>query len=188
MEQNSEDWHLWRQAGIGASDAPIIMGESKYLTPQQLYEIKLGREQYKANEFITGLGHQFEPKARAWMNLMHDWEYEPKLVEMAEYGWLRASLDGWDGSTPMEIKYVGKKKYDAFMKGDYDYSHWIQMQHQMMVTGALVCTYVCYTLEDFKDIDDIGYQYIKYDGDYVQKTLWPELFKFWEILQNKEWG
>ena len=189
MDQNTDDWLEWRRSGIGASDAPIIMGESKYMTAHELYLDKIGTPVIKKqNDFIINLGHRFEPRARAHLNLMYDWEYEPQVVEMAEYPWLRASLDGWNGSSVMEIKYVGKKKYEDFMNGEFDQSHWIQMQHQMMVTGAISCVYVCYTLEDFKSIDEIGCQFISYNKEYVLDTLWPELFKFWEKVKNKEWG
>lgn len=189
MEQNSESWESWRLQGLGASDAPIVMGESKYLKPIDLFQIKLGLKEYKPNEFIVGLGHRFEPRARAHINLMNDFDFEPKIVEMAEYPWLRASLDGWDGTNPCELKYVGKKKIDAMRVGDYDNSHWIQMQHQMMVTGSEKCLYVCYTLDkEYRSIDEIDMVWIPYDREYVLDTLWPELYNFWECVKNKEWG
>lgn len=186
MEQNTESWEEWRRSGLGASDAPIVMGISKYQKPIDLFQIKLGLKEYKPNAFITDLGHKFEPRARAYINLLNDWEYEEKVVEMEEYPWLRASLDGWDGETPCEIKYVGKKKIDDARLGNLDQTHWVQMQHQMMVTGSSKCLYVCYTLADYKEIDDIFWCEIPYDKDYVLDTLWPELFKFWEMVKGKE--
>ena len=33
LHQNTPDWHRWRQQGIGASDAPVIMGDGAFKTP-----------------------------------------------------------------------------------------------------------------------------------------------------------
>lgn len=181
MEQNTESWHAWRQQGLGASDAPIIMGESKYMSAQELFLEKTGQAPPKpVNEFITNLGHKFEPRARAYYNLMVDAEFEPQVVQMEEYDWLRASLDGLYGEQPLEVKYVGQAKLDAARAGNVELSHWIQMQHQMMVTGAMSCIYLCYTLDKaYKRIDEIHYHQVSYDDQYVQKKLWPRLFDFW---------
>ena len=192
MEQNSESWYEWRRNGLGASDAPIILGKSKYSTPRELFLEKCGLAPPKpVNEFITSLGHRFEPRALAYYNLMNDTNFTPQVVEMEEYGWLRASLDGQDinvTETPqMEIKYVGKKKIDDARTGTIDPAHWIQLQHQMMVTGANKCIYLCYTLEGHKNLDEIHYLPIDYDEKFVLNDMWPKLFEFWERVKKKEW-
>ncbi len=189
MQQNTQSWEAWRSEGIGASDAPIIMGKSKYLKPIELFHIKLGLKKYQPNSFITSLGHEFEPKARAMFNLLHDSEYQPKLVEMKQYSWLRASLDGWDNKTPMEIKYIGAKKMTALKAGQVDLSHWIQVQHQMMVTGSTKAIYVGYTLNKERSrIEDLYAKEVDYSPFYVQDTLWPELYCFWQRVKAKDWG
>ena len=30
LRQNTPEWHHWRRQGLGASDAPIIMGEAVF--------------------------------------------------------------------------------------------------------------------------------------------------------------
>ena len=30
LQQNTAEWHRWRQQGLGASDAPVIMGEAAF--------------------------------------------------------------------------------------------------------------------------------------------------------------
>ena len=32
LHQNTPEWHRWRMQGIGASDAPVIMGETVFKT------------------------------------------------------------------------------------------------------------------------------------------------------------
>ena len=48
LHQNTPDWHRWRQQGLGASDAPVIMGEAAFKTPRMLWSIKTGRMQEDA--------------------------------------------------------------------------------------------------------------------------------------------
>lgn len=45
LQQNTPEWHRWRMQGIGASDAPVIMGETLFKTPRALWSIKTGRMQ-----------------------------------------------------------------------------------------------------------------------------------------------
>ena len=48
LQQNTAEWHRWRQQGLGASDAPVIMGEAAFKTPRMLWSIKTGRMQEDA--------------------------------------------------------------------------------------------------------------------------------------------
>lgn len=187
MEQNTTDWESWRLNGIGASDAPIIMGESKYLKPKDLFEIKLGKKEYKPNEFITGLGHRFEPRARAYINIMEEANYQPALVEWESNRWLRASLDGYYEGEPLEIKFVGAIKLKEAKEGYVDLSHWIQMQQQMMVTGAMRAMYLCYTLDpEYRDLDEIHYHWVDFDHHYAINKMYPKLLDFWNSLQMEK--
>ena len=40
LHQNTPEWHRWRMQGIGASDAPAIMGETAFKTPRMLWSEK----------------------------------------------------------------------------------------------------------------------------------------------------
>jgi putative phage-type endonuclease len=190
VKQNSEDWDAWRLKGLGASEAPIVMGISKYQTPKQLFNVKMGLEVYKPNEFITGLGHRFEPRALAYINLMEEADYEPTLCTHSQEEWIRCSLDGLYEGTPLEIKYVGAEKLEmAKHQVVQDITHWIQMQHQMMVTGSLRCIYLCYTLDKpRKEIDEVTYFSVDYDEEYALRELFPKLKEFWAKVQAREWS
>ena len=161
------------------------MDASPYKTAEELFKEKLGGPSKPVNTFITELGHRFEPKARAYYNMMNDTEFHPKVVEMADFPWLRASLDGWCDATPMEIKYGGLKKFQTAKIGIVEISHWIQMQHQMMATGCNTCIYLCYTLDSGKqNIEEIHWHSVEFNGDYVNKHLLPRLIDFWERLED----
>ena len=40
LQQNTAEWHRWRQQGLGASDAPVIMGDAAFKTTRMLWSIK----------------------------------------------------------------------------------------------------------------------------------------------------
>ena len=57
IEQNTEEWFKYRNSGIGASEAPIILGLSPYKTRIELYEQKINPviEGNKSNFIIIKL-------------------------------------------------------------------------------------------------------------------------------------
>ena len=56
LQQNTPDWHRWRQQGLGASDAPVVMGEAAFKTPRMLWSIKTGafRKMAEARRHAAG--------------------------------------------------------------------------------------------------------------------------------------
>ena len=190
MQQNTSDWHAWRNSGLGASDAPIIMGASEYKTPFQLYEEKaLGKTEKEKSSFVASLGHKFEPAARADLFFSYGFEFKPTCAEHQDTPWLRASLDGLNEEHQLfaEIKYIGLEKYQKLKSENYIcLPHWIQMQHQFIVTGYKKAIYICYTLnEDKNDIKEIHHIEIEPDISYIQDTLFPKLKEFWNMVQTK---
>lgn len=135
FEQGSLEWLAWRRLGIGASDAPAIMDQSPYGHPWTLWEEKLGLRPDKIiPQDVLDKAHRMEDAARAWYELKNDKDCPPACMEMVQYPFLKASLDGYNEKENfiLEIKYVGHKA----IKENMVMHHWIQNQHQMMVTGA----------------------------------------------------
>ncbi len=42
LKQNTPEWHRWRLQGIGASDAPVVMGDAPFRTRRYLWSVKTG--------------------------------------------------------------------------------------------------------------------------------------------------
>ncbi len=42
LHQNTPEWHRWRMQGIGASDAPVVMGDAPFRTRRFLWSVKTG--------------------------------------------------------------------------------------------------------------------------------------------------
>ncbi len=64
LRQNTPEWHRWRRQGIGASDAPVIMGETPFKTPRTLWSIKTGRTQEDPAGPAARRGRELERFAR----------------------------------------------------------------------------------------------------------------------------
>lgn len=187
MEQGTPEWHAWRGLGIGSSDASVIMGCDPYRSYEDLILQKLGQgKPFKSNPAIE-LGSKWESAAREIFYFNEGISYEPKTFEHKEHKFLRASLDGASECKKLiEIKYVGAAKYEAALTGEIPLHHWVQMQHQHLVTDFLYGFYVCYTLNEYKTaIDRLHHVPTFYDNDFIRDKLLPAEFKFMEDLNKR---
>lgn len=191
MEQGTRDWFLWRRAGIGSSDVPSVMGISPYRTAFELWEEKTSKEEpVEVTSHIMEKGKRLEPIARAKFELMMEKSFEPAVIEMAEYPFMRASLDGRseDKREIIEIKYVGKVSHSDAAIGKIPPHYMCQMQHQLLVSGADLCHYVSY---DEKTINTVR---VLPDYHYMHKML-EACIEFWAMvikeipppLMDKDW-
>ncbi len=178
LEQGTDEWHKWRNAGVGASEAPMVLGISTYKTTHKLWQEKTGTIETKdENNFVFEKGKSIEARARAHFELMNDKDCPPVCLEMDEYPFLRASLDGYNASEnfALEIKYVGKDAMGEVIPPH----HYAQLQHQMMVCGATDVTYI-------RSNDGVVFktEIIKRDDPYIKDLLEKEL-AFWKMVQDK---
>jgi len=189
MEQNTNAWLEWRKNGIGASDTPIILGVSRFSTPFQLWNEKLGLKKQEFDQFITDLGHRFEPIARSEFALETGIDLEPAVVQHKDIEWLCASLDGFSKKEDVfgEIKYVGQEKFDEVKStGKVLEEHFPQIQHQFLVTGMKRCVYIVYTLNEKRnELKDVHWIWPKRDLGYITDVMFPAIEHFWNLLQTQ---
>lgn len=146
LEQNTPAWLAWRRNGIGASDAPTIMGENRFKSAAQLLQEKRNPQREVVANSAMVLGHQLEPEARARYVARIGREVRPICLQSTRFEWLRASLDGLSDNhdTVVEIK-CGQSAYRwASQWGaapDYYYG---QLQHILAVTGLPSLDFWCY--------------------------------------------
>lgn len=140
-----------RSLGIGASDAAVILGVSRFKSPYQLWHEKLGL-QVVSNEETEAMewGKTLEdPLARKYARLTKRQVERPKpwmILQDEQYPYMFCTLDGLLGSCPDRPE-VGTRKIPLELKT----AHWmlkgnwkeeppveyvIQVQHQAAVTGA----------------------------------------------------
>lgn len=182
VDQGTRQWHLWRQGGIGGSDAPPIMG-CGFVSADELLAEKLGGEQ-RPDSFAMRRGRKLEPVARKLLCDRTGLHLVPICVQHNEVEWLRASLDGVDfwGETICEIKCPNVVDHEIALGGVVPRHCWPQVQHQLLVTDAEVCLYASYsTAERFGEQDQLAIVEVESDAEYQAKLIEEER-KFWEKL------
>ncbi len=186
--QGSDSWLEWRRGGIGSSDAPCVMGCDPYRSRNDVLLEKLGQGKPVIVNIAMELGTKWEPAARALHYFETGLEMEPAELVHPEFSYLRASLDGYlEGDHFLEIKYMGEKNFDLIAKTQTPLEHhWVQIQHQCLVTGMDRCTYIPYTLsEDKKSIARIQYVTVKAEPSYCYETLAFTLTEFWHEVCDR---
>src|SRR5439155_10846601 len=94
LQQNTPDWHRWRQQGLGGSDAPVIMGEAVFKTPRMLWSIKTGRAQEDAAGPAARRGRELERRARQVYEQKVGIQMEPLCLVHEQREWMGGSLAG----------------------------------------------------------------------------------------------
>ena len=139
LQQNTAEWHRWRQQGLGASDAPVIMGEAAFKTPRMLWSIKTGRAHEDAPGPAARRGRELERLARRAYEQEVGIQMEPLCLVHDQLEWMRASLDGlsFDGSTVLEVKCpMSLRDRTAAQEGRVPPHYYPQLQHELEVSRA----------------------------------------------------
>lgn len=137
FEQNTDEWLSWRRGGIGASDAPVIMGQSPWQKAPDLLRIKTGQTEERPANGAMQRGKTLEPLARRAYVSHTRIDVEPVCVQSLACPWMRASLDGMsaDGRHVVEIKCPGEKDHQLADSGLVPAKYFAQLQHILAVTG-----------------------------------------------------
>jgi putative phage-type endonuclease len=146
LTQNTPEWEAWRDAGLGASDAPAVVGVSPYLTPEQLWQQKTGAAAWAGNSWAQRRGRRLEPVARK----AYEWRagriVQPCCAEHDDLPWLKASLDGlsFEGTAAAEIKCLKAEDHRRALAGVIPYWYKPQLDHLLLVTGLAGIDYVSF--------------------------------------------
>lgn len=136
IEQGTEEWLEWRRGVIGASEAAIIMGDTRRKGRQQLLDEKRGLvEPFRGND-VTREGNLNEPHARAALAKKYKQKLTPTIVQDFHEPFLAASLDAINRSKDRiyEIK-CGARTYEIVEISRKVPSYYVaQVQHMLMVT------------------------------------------------------
>jgi putative phage-type endonuclease len=186
LEQGTEEWLRFRTKHIGSSDAPIIMGVSKFCTIDELILEKRGIKSNKpANDYILNKGHKMEARARNLFEIELGSKIEPGVYESEKYPFLAASLDGLlEDKTIWEHKLVGKADFETVKAGKCLDKYFPQLQHQLLVTGLKNAILAVSIENDAKEYE-YAYITVKRDDDYILNKLVPALVDFWTKLHSE---
>lgn len=182
LEQGSAEWLALRKKSIGASEAPIIMGESPWTTPYQLWCRKLGLEPEQSDNSAMAEGRRKEPLVREMLRRGYPDPIMPIVAQHDTCDWLIASLDGIDSDGRIyEIKCPGIADHEKADKGYVPEKYRAQLQHQMLVTGKSCVIYASYN-ETF-DPPLVSFK-VDRDDEYIGKlaTALQDFYRCMETL------
>ncbi len=192
LEQRSEAWHQWRWLGITATESAVILGRNPHKSPWRLWCEKVGRAKpadLDANPLVR-YGREHEDDARRLFELQHCEVVLPVCVEYDANPIFRASLDGLTAEgEPVEFKCPSETTLSDVRKrgekSDAYQLYLVQVQHQLLVTGARRGWLVFY---DGHATD--GQQLIEFEiarDDSLIASILTEGQAFWQsVLSGKE--
>jgi putative phage-type endonuclease len=145
FDQGTSAWHDWRNQGVGASDAPAIMGENPWKSRDQLLREKISGITFGGND-ATNRGKALEPEARMCYERLTGLAVRPVCLQNIQFDWLRASVDGlaYDGNTVVEIKCGDSVYKRTAAERQVPRYYYGQLQHILAVTGLQRIDFWCY--------------------------------------------
>jgi len=181
LEQGTQEWIEWRHKGIGASDAPTIMGENPWKSAEELLQEKRGPARDSNTNEAMSRGIMLEPEARSCYIARTGNDVKPACLQSNQYPWFRASVDGISSNRDMivEIK-CGKSVYrytsECGCVPDYYYG---QLQHILAVSGFASIDFWCF----LPDCPQLLIP-VPRNEEYIERLMAAER-SFWKNVQQR---
>lgn len=146
VAQGSDAWHALRADYHTASEAPVMMGESKQMKRTELLHAKktgLDRDiSWWVQKYLFDKGHEAEAMARPILEARIGEDLFPVV---GTEGDLLASLDGCTmlGETLFEHKMWNEQLAADVCAGTLDGHYYWQLEQQLLVSGAEKVIFVC---------------------------------------------
>ncbi|SHO54374.1 YqaJ viral recombinase family protein [Vibrio quintilis] len=139
LTQGTQEWLDARLLLRTASEAPAMMGDSKYFTRNQLLDHKRGWTNI-INEFRLKLyqeGHEAEARARPIAERILDEDLSPLCGQLEDTNYM-SSYDGITmfGDIAWEHKLWNKVLAENVKNGVLEPHYYWQLEHQLLVSGA----------------------------------------------------
>ena len=178
-----EEWLKLRRTGIGASDAPAILGASPWASPVSVYADKIDADApIEAESEVQEWGRILEPVILEHFETTTGRSIVPagELLRSTRWPMMLATLDGWHiDSCPWQPVEAKNTWLSSNWTNGVPRDVWIQVQHQLAVTGCAVGS-VAVLMSGFSfkwaDLDR--------NDEFIEETLVPDLTAFWERVQN----
>ncbi|PSU24715.1 homogentisate 1,2-dioxygenase [Photobacterium phosphoreum] len=146
--QGTQPWHELRATKFTASEAPAMMGASKYQSRDALLKQKATGERPEVNSFqekIFARGHAAEDAARPLVEKLIGEELFPATAISDEYDWMLASFDGITllEDIVFEHKLYNQNLFAHVLNGHLEPHYYWQLEQQLLVSGAEKAIFVC---------------------------------------------
>lgn len=178
IEQNTDEWRLWRNNHIGASDASIILGLNPWRTPLQLWEEKVLGWEVKSNANMKR-GQEMENDARFSYESLKGNLFPAMVAECSLFPYISASFDGYNLELKkgLEIK-CGYHSHKLAQINEIPEYYIAQLQHQMWVGELQEMDYYSFNGKEGILIT------IERDEDFIENMINKEI-EFYECIKNK---
>lgn len=175
IEQGTQEWRNLRRSKICASDMPIILGQSEYMTRYQLWEIKTGLKEEEPPSTGMQLGHRYEHQIRQYAIDNFGYNFVPAVVSPDVHSIFLASLDGIDEQKHviLEAKLCRHEIFNMIKNNVCPPHFYIQIQVQLFCSNCESCLLVAYSITN----NDYASMYIMKD-----ETLFQEYNKEAQIF------
>jgi len=180
-----EEWRESRKHGIGSSDCAAVLGLDNYKTPLDVYLDKIGEAPVQEENLKMRFGLEAEPivarmfEQKTGLTVRNDFKIRIHPV----YPFLIANLDrtvisnNGRGVGILEIK-TTSEAYQKTWEDEVPVGYYLQIQHQMMVTGYSY-GYFAILFFGFTGVKDFQVVEVKRDDNFIKNTLLPRLIDFW---------
>lgn len=152
LVQGSNEWLEARLNHLCASEAPAMMDDSKFMSRNQLLDLKKGWQSNPNSSFKEALfqkGHDSEDSAREILELDELEDY-PAVVGMASCSTLEGMLASFDGLAgdhdcfdPWEHKEWNETLAENVRNGVLEPHYFWQLEHQMLVADCNQIKFTC---------------------------------------------
>lgn len=156
--ETRKQWLQWRQRGWGGSEAPGIMGASKFITghqPTKVWAVKMGLLRPRDSNFAMKHGLKYESVARKLYEEKKGFKVPAACAEHDSIRFAIASLDGinLEHKKVIEIKCpFSPTDHETARAGKIPEHYKWQLVHILMVTGFLSIDYVSFYKGDMQII------------------------------------
>ena len=154
LNQGTSEWLEYRREKFNASETADVMG-CGFKKPYQLAQIKWGEAETFASEAMKQ-GNINEPKIRQIFENQKGLKFTPLVIEWDKDPRFSASLDGYNESENaiLEIKFSVLEAFQVAEHQKPSKNYYLQVQHQLMVSGAKKAYFVAaYQREESEDDD-----------------------------------
>ena len=171
------DWLEWRKQGVGASDVAALFKRHPFTSKQQLWERIVHGKQQHVNKYMQ-IGHEKEAVALDWLvELFPKWgEAKTQVCGVHDYNPLiRCTLDVYNENENAiaEIKFVKSASKIEDFRRKVPFHHNMQIQQQLMVSGAKYCFYITIGEDDKCAIETV------YPDEALMTMIDKEVSTFW---------
>lgn len=151
LEQGSQEWLDVRKSHFTASEAPAMMGESKYMSRSKLLDLKKGAVEQKISSKQQALfdkGHAAEDAARNLLEIEELEEFPPVVASFVVGDLpLLASFDGLknglEGELVWEHKLFNQTLAENIQNNVIEPFYYWQLEHQMLVAKSTKALFTC---------------------------------------------